>query len=283
MEITMERIEQTNISPFAKPAFRLGMPHMDFCGVSREWLLREACHLHWESIAGDFGAHPKEFRDKSGARVLPSVVACTLTGDAEQFNEGDRCQLFEVEKPCAENGWRSQVDLVGNAATLRAEIITSFARRNGPANRNLIRAEMEDALQPARKGERAQRTNTIRLLGKSERSKAELETAPPHLTFTIDPDQHLNGVGLVYFAEIHKMITMAERNAVPDLVVAWPMRNRRVNYFCNLDVGDRLELTTETSVQAFSPTASVAVRTFAKRSSDGAVVACAEALYGVAI
>ncbi|WP_371808548.1 LnmK family bifunctional acyltransferase/decarboxylase [Ruegeria sp. HKCCA6948] len=283
MEMTMERIEQTNIRPFTKPAFRLGMPHMDFSGVSREWLLREACHLHWESIAGDFGAHPKEFRDKSGARVLPSVVACTLNGDAELFKEGDLCQFFQVEKPKAENGWRSQVDLFGNAVTLRAEIITSFARRNGPANRDLVRADMEEGLQPFREGEQAKRANTIRLLGKSERTKAEMETAPPHLTFAIDRYQHLNGVGLVYFAEIHKMITMAERNAAPDLVVSWPMRNRRVHYFCNLDVGDRLELTTETSLQALSPTASVVVRTFAKRSSDGAVVACAEAIYGAAI
>lgn len=283
MEFVMERIEQKHISPFAKSAFRLGMPHMDYAGVSREWLLREACHLHWESIAGDFGAHPKEFRDKSGARVLPSVVACTLNGDAEQFNEGDLCELIQVEKPSAANGWRSQVDLSADKEVLRAEIITSFARRNGPANRDLVRADMEDALKPAREGENARRTNIIRQLGISDREKAELETAPPHLTFPIDRDQHLNGVGLVYFAEIHKMIAKAERNAVPDLVASWPMRNRRVHYFCNLDVGDRLELTTSTSIQAYSPHASIVVKTFAKRSSDGAVVACAEAIYRAAL
>lgn len=281
MQILPKRIDQTNHDPvFEKPVFRLGMPHMNARGVSCEWLLREACHLHWEAIASEFGVHPREFHDKSGARVLPTVVACTVDGDAEQFQEGDLCKITLVEKPSAENGWRSQVDLGAEKKALRVEILTSFARRNGSSNRALENAEIEAALVPSRDGDAAKRTNMIRLLGRNDRAKAEAETSPPHMTIPIDRDEHLNGVGLVYFAEIHRLITKAERNAIPDLVMTWPMRNRRVHYFGNLDAGDCLELTTKTSVQAFSPAASVVVKTFAKRGSDGAIVACAEAVYG---
>ncbi|MEM1362972.1 MAG: LnmK family bifunctional acyltransferase/decarboxylase [Pseudomonadota bacterium] len=281
MQISTKRIDQMKRDPvLAKPAFRLGMPHMNARGVSCDWLLREACHLHWEAIASDFGAHPSELRDKTGARVLPTVVACTLNGDAERFQEGDLCQIVLIEKPSKANGWRSQVEFSGNDKTLRVEIITSFARRNGPSNRALERAEIEPALVPSRDGDAAKRTNIIRTLGKSDHAIAKAKTAPPHLIIPIDRDQHLNGVGLVYFAEIHRMIRKAERNAIPDLVMTWPLQNRRVHYFGNLDAGDRLELTTETGVQAFSPTASVVVKTTAKRGSDGAIVSCAEAIYG---
>ena len=118
--------------------FRLGMPHMDVGGVNRSWLLREACHVHWHEISSQIGSPPSTFYDNDNARVLPSVVASTVNGEADRFKEDDWCQFALCETPCAENGWRSQLDLISDSGpVLRAEIVTAFARRCGPSNRDL--------------------------------------------------------------------------------------------------------------------------------------------------
>ena len=129
MDLIMENADHKNpTTSYVNSAFRLGMPHLDVRGVSSEWLLREACHIHWETIASDLGANPHEVRDLTGARVLPSVVACTLNGDAEDFKEGDLCQMNLAEKPVALNGWRSEVELIGPRSALKVEIVTSFSK-----------------------------------------------------------------------------------------------------------------------------------------------------------
>ncbi|MEM8732280.1 MAG: LnmK family bifunctional acyltransferase/decarboxylase [Pseudomonadota bacterium] len=261
--------------------FRLGMPHMSAKGVRQSWLLREACHRHWTSIAMQMGVNPSEFRDKSGARVLASVVACSTRGDANSFREDDLCTLYMVERPTAKNGWRSQLDLRAEGKSLIAEIVTSFARRNGQKNATIEAADLEDCFDVDRTAETARRASLMRTLGKRDRDRAAADTSPPHLSFDIDADAHLNGVGLVYFASIHDMVARAETNAVPELVAAYPMRNRRLHFFGNIDAGDTLGFVVRASVQAFSPTPSVVVQSHARRASDGVVIACGESIYGL--
>ncbi len=260
--------------------FRLGMPHMSATGVSRSWLLREATHRHWALIASQVGVNPSDLCDETGARVLASVVACTLNGDADAFNEDDTCEFMTTEYPSVSNGWRSQLDLISAGKSIRVEILTSFAKRNGASNTRLAPAELGAEFLASWEQEDARRTKLIRMLGSRDRARAAQDTAPPHMTFEICPEGHLNGVGLVYFASIHDMVARSERNAIPDLVHAYPMRNRRVHYFGNLDAGDALDLTSSASVQAFSPNASVVVQTHGRRRSDGSVIVCAESIYG---
>lgn len=255
---------------------------MDAEGVSQGWLLREACHLQWMSIAARLGVQPTEFRDRQGHRVLPSVVAATLNGDAARFREDDLCDLYLTEHPNPENGWRGQVDLVNSAGghVLRAEIVTAFAHRAGPSNRDLAPADLEAGLQAHRDGAAARRTSVIRRLGNAQRAQARHDQDPPHRVIEIDPGSHLNGVGLVYFAAIHDMLAGTERRAIPDLVRAWPMRDRRVHFYGNLDAGDQVEIISRARVRALTPDAHVSVVSNARRASDGAVIAASESLYG---
>ncbi|MEM1360647.1 MAG: hypothetical protein AAGF94_02895 [Pseudomonadota bacterium] len=259
----------------------LGMPHLGQDGVRHGWLLREACHLHWTAIAREFDVPPSEIRDRDGVRVLPSVVACTVNGDASRFSEDDECQLRLTETPSAENGWRSQSDLTNAAgASLRAEILTVFARRRGASNCDLERANLDDELLGCRTSEAARRSHIIRRVGASDRALAKKDTDPPHRVVTISPELHVNGVGLVYFAVIHDEILQAETNSVPNLLKAWPMRNRRIHYFGNLDPGDRMEITARAAAQAIGAAAAVCVSTHIRRASDGAVIATAQSIYG---
>ncbi|WP_353471433.1 hypothetical protein PVT71_08900 [Salipiger sp. H15] len=256
------------------------MPHMGASGLRRSWLLREACHRHWLAIAEQAGVKPSELRDRSGARVMASVVACTVNGDARAFREDDECQLLMTEVPRAQNGWRSQCDLSARGKSLRVEIMTSFARRNGRSNAELGAPDLGGAFRAERDHADARRTCLIRTLGHHDRARAAQDDAPPHLSFEIQEDTHLNGVGLVYFAIIHDMIEQAERNAAPEFVGRFGMRDRRAHFFGNLDVGDRLDITARASAKALSPAACVLVRSHARRASDGRVIACAESIYG---
>lgn len=260
--------------------FRLGMPHMDAHGASRGWLLREACHIHWCRIAAQIGVWPSGFRDRSGARVLASVVACSVNGDASAFREDDEVHFVTTEPPRAENGWRSQLDLLGHCgASLRAEIMTAFVRRKGPSNTDLEAADLEPHFTTMADAPDARRAAVIRRLGKADLQRAKADSTPPHIVIPIHESAHIDGVGLLSFAGLHDMIDTAERNAVPHLMNTWPLRDRRVHYAGNLDAGDRLEITSNASAQALSPRASVVVRSHARRTSDGHVIAVAESTY----
>lgn len=260
--------------------FTLGMPHMACDGVSRGWLLRQACHAHWGAIASRLQARPTAFQDRDGARVLPSVVACTISGDATKFREDDVCTKYLTEKPRPENGWRSQLELRSHRAdAIRAEIVTSFARRAGGSNRSLEPANLGSVFQTTRNHPEMRRTSLIRRFGNSMRARANADSDPPHRIVQIDRHQHVNGVGLVYFAAIHDILEAAEYNALPGPVQAWPMRERRVHYFANLDVGDCLEVTSRASAQSLVPSASVVVQSHARRGSDGKVVVVSESTY----
>lgn len=260
--------------------FTLGMPHMGYDGVSRGWMLRQACHAHWGAIASNLKAKPTDFQDRDGARVLPSVVACTINGDAARFCEDDVCTTYLTEQPRRENGWRSQLELHnGRANVIRVEIVTSFARRAGGSNRDLEPANLAPAFQAARDHPDARRTSLIRRLGKSMRVRATADADPPHRIVPVDRHHHVNGVGLVYFAAIHDILEAAEYRAIPDLVHAWPMRDRRVHFYGNLDVGDCFEVTSRASVQSLSPSGSVVVQSHARRGSDGTLIVASESIY----
>ncbi|SDF97237.1 LnmK family bifunctional acyltransferase/decarboxylase [Alloyangia pacifica] len=265
--------------PPAQVSIRLGMPHMSATGVHRSWVLREACHRHWLSIAAEAGVTPSELRDLTGARVMPSVVACTLKGDAGAFHEDDICTFVQTEAPTARNGWCSRSDLRGPDGALSTEILTSFARRNGRSNAKLGTPELETMYKANHGHDAARRAAILRTLGRHDRDRALRDDGPPHMSFEIHEDTHLNGVGLVYFANIHDMIERAERNAAPEIPGRYPMQNRRVHFFGNLDVGDRLEICARASVQRISPDATVAIQSHARRASDGAVIASAESIY----
>ncbi|MEM6667398.1 MAG: LnmK family bifunctional acyltransferase/decarboxylase [Pseudomonadota bacterium] len=261
--------------------FRLGMPHMDAAGASRSWLLREACHLHWSHIAGEIGVGPTGFRDRSGARVLPSVIACTVNGDAARFQEDDEVRFRVVEVPSARNGWRSQIDLIGHhGAIVTAEILTSFARRRGSSNARLEAADLEPLFAPDFAVREASRAALLRRLGKADRARVMFDPSEPHVVIPVIKGRHLNGVGLVYFTEMHDMIAAAEHKAVPEPIQSWPIRNRRVHFFGNLDAGDTLELTSYSGALTLSPNSNVIVRSHARRASDNMVVAVAESILG---
>ena len=158
---TIERAPMPGASPqapspsasYPQPSavLRLGMPHLGASGLCEGFALSTAADLHWASIARRAGVAISRLVDVTGARALPSIVAARVTGALGGFREDAFVRLDQVEAPAPENGWRSvlRIRTVDGSACADVELVSRFARREGPSNAALGPAEMPSALRAA--------------------------------------------------------------------------------------------------------------------------------------
>lgn len=251
---------------------RLGMPQLGRDGLSLNWLLRECCHRQWWAIANHFQTAPSQIVDRNGERAMASVVACVIHGDPAAFREDETASFDEVVAPTPATRWRGEYALASNrAAWMVVELVTAFARKAGPSNRDLAAADLSGAKAPFC-GRRMQRAGELRARAQELRQRFQNDTRPPHLTFPIYPDVHLNGMGLVYFANFVDFFLAAEANALPP-TLAIAARRREIYYFGNLDAGDQLDVVCDVSVRSVAPVPHVVVEAAARRRSDGRTIA----------
>ena len=257
---------------------RLGMPHLGGGGtLSEGWLMRRAGHLHWQSIAGSTGVPIAALRDAGGHRALPSIVSARLSGAADAFAEDDEALVTQSRPPSAATGWRSRM-LVRRTGgpTVRLDLVSRFARRAGPSNRDLTRAEMPEDMRAAPPDRLPPDARVLRARWAALRAGAS--DAPPHVTVPVGR-WHLNGVGLLYFANFVRFFATAEAAATAPVPLP-ALRSREVHWYGNADVGDALDLSVETTVTDLGPRPAVTTLSHACRRSDGALVAVCEARRG---
>ena len=266
--------------PRDAPWFLLGMPHMNGQGLSLTWLLREAGHLHWWSLAEYTGQQPNSLKDVNGNRALPGVVACNVSGRSDAFNEDDVVELVQMQRPSALNGWRSVIELrATTGAVLSVELVTVFATRGGSSNHALETANMAPELVAERGTLSSRRTDQIRRLGSTDRRRAEAEMLTPVLSVRISSHLHFNGVGVACFAGIHDLFVAAEANANPIPVDDARVETRRLHYFGNLDCGDMLDIAVRLEERLIDETNCLVMVSNARRRADGLVVAVCESVY----
>lgn len=258
----------------------LGMPHLAGGGVNLNWLVRECGHLHWWSIGDEAGMLPSELCDREGDRVLSSVVACLVSGRADRFVEDDAAKLRLQRQPSARNGWLSGAQLTSDGgAELSVELLTAFAKRSAPSNRSLTGARMRAELETDPSSRAAARAQAIRARGATLRRQAGAAQRVPQLSVTVSPALHFNGVGLVYFANFLDMFAAAEDNALTTRPRSVGLHSRFVAYFGNADAGERIEIFSEIALCRIEPSPRIEIRSTARRSSDQAVIAVADAAY----
>lgn len=254
-------------------AFRLGMPHLGHAGLSLNWLLRACCHRHWWSIAARLGRPPSELIDMRGERMLPSVVAVTVRGSLDRFREDDVVSFDRAVAPSRETGWRSYWCLISSSgATAEVELVTRFAKRSGPSNKDLAAAEVPHELLPYFDGEQAQRTAILKARGRTEKAAAPEPGAPLH-SFAVRADTHYNGVGLMYFANFVEPFDQAEHLSLPGGIGGREIVSREIHYYGNVDTDDHLDLDCIPLVTGIAPNPEVKLTSFARRRSDDKIVA----------
>jgi len=72
--MSLEQASPVRAGDPAAVAFEVGMPHMDPWGLSENWLLKEAGHLHWRRLAASLGTRPGALTDRSGRRLYAAFT-----------------------------------------------------------------------------------------------------------------------------------------------------------------------------------------------------------------
>lgn len=267
--------------PRDAPWFIVGMPHLDGHGLSSSWMMREAGHLHWSSVAEYTGRNANSLKDVSGRRAVPSVVAAEISGRADAFKEDDVVELRMTQRPSPLNGWRSVTELRSTTgATLSVELVTTFAVRAAKSNHSLEVATVAPEFMPEKGTMASRRADLIRRSGALARRDAEANMAPPQLSVRISSQLHLNGIGLACFAGIHDFFVNAEANTAPVLPDDEAVLSRRIHYYGNLDAGDMLDISTSNETRLVEGRAARVAVSHARRRTDGLVVAVCESVHG---
>lgn len=257
--------------------FRLSMTQLNGKGLSVGWLLREAADRHWWALADGVGLTPARLRDGEGRRAIPAVLETRVAGQFQAFHEDDEAVLRLCDVPSAGNGWRSLATLdAGAGATARVEIATGFLRRK--ARSNLELEPTEPVLPHSEAGPAAARTRQLRDEGRALRHDAR--EAAPHHSISICPETHLNGVGLMCFAAMGEGMAQAERKVLAGPLGTLPLVSRAQSHFANVDAGDWLDFTSKVEPISKSDEPGLRVRTWARRRSDGRVVAACLSCWG---
>lgn len=267
--ITCPVLQETTEQPM-----RLGMPHMNARGVSLNWLLRDCCHRHWWALARLLDCEPSNIRDESGTRAMASVVSAVISGRPSDFSEDDLVGIRQITAPHPTNGWRSETLLVSDRdAFLSVELVTTFAKRTGPSNRNLAPADMPESLHVGGAAPEARRARLLRAMANAARAAAVADERPPHLSFVVCPEAHMNGVGLMYFANYIDCFAQSERNVLPPLAQDMPLISREAHYFGNIDAEDFFDVHSEVGVTLLGASPRIETNSSARRRSDGTVIA----------
>lgn len=256
----------------------LGMPHLNASGLCANWLLRECAHLHWHAIARSGPGHPTGLRDRSGARCLASIVSAVIAGPLDAFHEDASARIVQDEAPAAANGWRSASRVTSGGTEVSVEIVSAFARRGGPSNTQLERADMPDHMCSARGVGLRARSRMLRSRSRSFRIASQDGPAP--LVSAPVGACDLNGVGLLYFANFLRFFAMAEDVALQGPWTLPGVTRREVHWFGNADAGETLEVTAEPAVMRTDPASSINCFSSVRRRSDNALIAACETIWG---
>ena len=139
------------------------------------------------------------------------------------------------------------------------ELVSRFARRDGPSNAGLRAASMPPGLRAAPLRDAA-------------------ADVPPLVSLDIREDDR-NGVGLLYSASFLRFFAAAEAVATAPMPVP-PVRRREVHSYGNADVGDGLDVACDLLVPEVASDPVVVADLTARRRCDGALVATCEVRRG---
>ena len=256
----------------------LGMPHLDVRGLCASWLLRECAHLHWHAIAGTAAGGPSTLRDRSGVRCLPSIVSVVVEGSLAAFREDAIATIEPLEAPTAAGGWRSETRIASGPASATVTLVSAFARRGGTSNTRLERADLPCAMRPA--GERDLPVPSRVLRARSRSFALAAAEPPPPLVSAPVTGADLNGVGLLYFANFLRFVSMAEEVALRGPWSLPPVTRREMHWFGNADARDTLDMTAEPVVAQTTPVPRINCFSTVRRRSDGALIAACETRWG---
>lgn len=273
----------------------LGMPHTNRRGFPEVELMKQGGHAQWQAIAAAIGRPLSSLRTVNGGEVYASFYFIeTIVPPAaplESFRVDDTIG-FDVSLRAFKNislEGRVRVRRIDDAAVTTGPDIRFATIFITPASGNSELKvappagvdcsglpQLPNDENPFNLTRVAREHGTLDLLTARWRDSGRSFEFP----YQIDRDRDTNGAGLVYFANYVAFSDAAER-AMHFAEHGHPgersLRRRRIAYYGNADVDDRLLIRTSVFVDAASPT-EIGYRHIIVRESDQAWICLSEVI-----
>lgn len=231
--------------------YTAGMPHLCHNGLSENWLLKECGHRHWLAIAHSQGLQQPEFRDAQGHKVYAAFTLVRIThGQLGLVEEHGAFTISTLSHPAGRTQHYSQHELLmrGQHAA-RLEMLSVFVHREGPGNRNVVRAVMADPCATTAKPELAAAADAFVRRGRERRAGVwddlpeVRETGVYETVFTPCPHNDFNGADLLYFSTFQALVDRAEwawmvNASATGRPAPAALLERELVFYGNLDLGD---------------------------------------------
>ncbi|OBZ94675.1 DNA gyrase [Pararhizobium polonicum] len=204
------------------PHVLIGMPHLNGCGLSETWLMKELGHRHWLMLALHLGMDDADFRTADGEEAYAAICASSLT--AAQFGEVQANDILTIRSVLSTIS-RTQISThhdmsVHGRSIGTCELVSTFVRR-------MVRGDNHSIARVALREPQSKRFEPSRLA----RAAADIRNGrlEAHFGFPIMPDkalrehrfepslsQDFNGAGLLYFAEFQALADRAFERWLPE-------------------------------------------------------------------
>jgi len=258
---TLDGINQDTEDGYVR-RFELNMPQMAIESLSESWLFKEIGASHWELLCAGLGQRSAALADEMGNRLYATFARVRhdatqplssfeeaedvrLSGEISRFGGGMYISRFELESLAAQN------------KRIVSQMITSFSRRGGEGNTNLVKSQPQvaensitDLAQPPQFVEEYRRIkkgtqDTLGLGGMTLQLTDAIET---EFEYELNPYHDLNGVGLLYFAAYPIIADTCEAQhfnahaASGDTrwELRWSTLARDIMYYANCDITDTI-------------------------------------------
>lgn len=189
--------------------WRLGMPQLDACGLSEQWLQKTCGDRHWDALARLCGRAPQHWLDADGRRVYAAFAYLRLSqARLWQAAEGDTLHIASATAAIGRaQAWSCHRLARGGQPIGQLDLLSVFVGRQDRSNRSVRRVDLRsDDTPPSADAE------TVLARAKALRAGALHAGAAvdaPTCVVRPCPRGDFNGAGLLYFASFTAMADRA--------------------------------------------------------------------------
>lgn len=189
--------------------WRLGMPQLDACGLSEQWLQKTCGDRHWDALASFCGRAPQHWLDADGRRVYAAFAYLRLSqARLWQAAEGDTLHVSSTTAAIGRaQAWSCHRLARRGQPIGRLDMLSVFVGRQDGSNRSVRRVDLRsDDTAPCAEAEALlARAKALRVTALHAGAAAD---APTRVVRPC-PRSDFNGAGLLYFASFTAMADRA--------------------------------------------------------------------------
>jgi len=269
----------------------LNMPQMAIGSMSENWLFKEMGSTHWHLLCEGLDTASNALSDEMGNRLYATFARVQISGAAlDLFTENENLHLTGQLSRYGNGMYYSQMSLTSlerPESVLAVRMITSFSRRSGEGNKNLVKSH------PASPVNTIENLSSVppfideyRMIKKGGvGSRLDLaghtflvgDESVFDVEYDLNPYYDLNGAGLLYFASYPTINDFCEAkyfNGLADAQGRWEQSfftsSRDIMYYANCDINDGIQYRLN-SVEADGDRRYIASSLY--RKSDGQLMA----------